>query len=484
MVRRSSISGEAEVRPAKRRSDTVIDNDGKKSGLESGYEGSRLRSRRRRNSTAGAARRPVKRRRAEGAETKQQRQVAPNTLTPPSTSPPTGSSELKNEISDDENGKENSQGSIRSCALLLKWKDIPCPGLPQVGYAFSYASGPICFLEIPSSAQKSLAAHWRPPQNYAAYVIYSLNPAPNLDNKLQGLKMVNELAVHGFVEDEDCDVREEIVQGMRALTFQKGSVVVSVSKLGGATKFKGYWPGSELDEEDKKMISEKLQSVMHDCAVANHKPSKWSTTTSPRSSSSTTPPKSAKPSPDSTAPRSATLTASQDEGETAHSTPSSFSGASASGGISTSLEASGLIKFIKVHWRHSKCIADIIRLIRPGRYTAHLRSSTSSADTEEEDDFKAVVVWSNLKEKKEGIHLLQRMIAQRLGGSEKDFLEGVTVCQEVIGDDEDDEEEVKEVKEAKAEGEKWAVLRKGDVVVGFPGERGMDVFTERVAELE
>ncbi|ERF76540.1 hypothetical protein EPUS_09176 [Endocarpon pusillum Z07020] len=476
MVRRSSISDEPEVRPAKRQSDTDNDNDNDdaESGLESECEGSRLRPRRQRKSPAGAARRPVKRRRAGRAETKQQRQIAQNTLTPPSTSAPTGSSELETEILEDED--ENSQVSIHSSALLLKWKDIPYPGLPQVGYAFSYASGPIRFLKIPSSAPKSLAAHWRPPQNYAAYVIYSLNPAPNMDNKLQGLEMVNELAVHGFVEDENCDVREEIVQGMRALTFHKGSVAVSVTKLGGAPKFKGYWPGSKLDDEDKKMISAKLQSVMHDCAVANHKPSKWSTTTSPRSSSSTTSPKSAKTSPDSTAPRSTTITASQEEAETAHSTPSSSSGASASGGIPTSLEASGLIKFIKVHWRHSKCIADAIHLIRPARLTTNLRSSTGSADTEEEDDFKAVVVWSNLKEKKEGVSLLEGMIAQRLGGSEEDFLEGVTVCQEVI--DDDDEEE------GKGEGEKWAVLRKGDVVVGFPGERGMDIFIERVAEWE
>ena len=296
-----------------------------------------------------------------------------------------------------------------------------------------------------------------------------------MDNKLQGLEMVNELAVHGFVEDEDCEVQEEIVQGMRALTFQKGNVVVSVSKLGGAPEFKGYWPDSKLFKEDKKMILEKMQGVMHDRAVANYKPSKSSTTTSPRSSSSTTSTKPAKSSPDSTALRGTTLTASQEEEEeTTRSSPSFSSGSGSGGGITTSLEASGLIKLIKVHWRHSKRIADTIHLIRPARYTTHLRSSTSSADTEEENDFKAVVVWSNLKEKKEGVNLLERMIAQRLGGSQKDFLKGVTVCQEVIDDEE----------EGKGEGEKWAVLRKGDVVVGFPGERGMDVFIEKVAEWE
>lgn len=53
--------------------------------------------------------------------------------------------------------------------------------------------------------------------------------------------MVNELAARGLVEDEDCDIQEEIVQGMRALTFQKGNVVVSVSKLRTPPTFKGYW---------------------------------------------------------------------------------------------------------------------------------------------------------------------------------------------------------------------------------------------------
>lgn len=131
MVRRSSSSDEPEVRPAKRGSDTVIDNDDTESELQIEYEGSRLRSQRQRKSIAGAARRPVKRRRAGGAETKHQRQVAQKTLTPPSTSPPTGSSELETEISDDENGhSQGSTGSIRSCAHLLKWKNIPYPGLP------------------------------------------------------------------------------------------------------------------------------------------------------------------------------------------------------------------------------------------------------------------------------------------------------------------------------------------------------------------
>lgn len=242
-----------------------------------------------------------------------------------------------------------------------------------------------------------------------------------------------------------------------------------------------------MDEEDRKMIVEKLQSVMHDRAVANHKPSSSTTsTTSSRSNSSTISPKSAKSSPGSMALQGTTLTASQGENkETERSTPTSSSGSSSSGGdggssssMATSLEASGLIKFIKVHWRHSKWIADTIHLIRPERYTTHPRGSTSSADTkegnEEEGNFKAVVVWSNLKEKKQGINLLERMIAQRLGGREKDFLKGVTVCQEVIGDEEEKE----------GEGEKWAVLRKGDVIVGFPGEQGMEVFVEKVAEWE
>ncbi len=297
--------------------------------------------------------------------------------------------------------------------------------------------------------------------------------------------MVNELAAHGFVEDEDCNIDEEIVQGMRALTFQKGNVSVSVCKLGGPSTFKGYWRGSKVDEEDRKIILEKLQSVMHDRAVANHKASSSTATTmSPRSTSSTTSLKSVKTSPDSTALQSTPLTASQGEREeTERSTPTASSGSSggrssrSSSSSANSLEASGLIKFIKVHWRHSKWIADTIHLIRPLRYATHLGNSTSSADTEEEeDDFKAVVVWSNLKEKKEGVKLLERMIAQRLGGSEEDFLKGVTVCREVM----DDAEE----KEGKEEGETWAVLRTKDVIVGFPGEQGMEVFIERVAEWE
>lgn len=262
-----------------------------------------------------------------------------------------------------------------------------------------------------------------------------------MDSRLQGLELVNELAARGFIEDDECDISEETVQASRALCFKKGNVVVSIPKLGGATAFKGYWPGSQVDEEDRKMVSERLQSVVHDRAVPKET---CRLMTSPSSTQCS----------NASGLRGTTLTVSENEGDT-----------SSSSGRDTRIEDSGLIKFVKVHWRHSKWIADNIHLIRPHQYT-HLRTSTSSADTEG-DDFKAVIVWSNKKEKKQGINLLERVIAERLGGNEKESMKDVMVCEETI----DDEEE-------------WLVFHKNDVVVAFPGPEGDTEFLESVQARE
>lgn len=96
--------------------------------------------------------------------------------------------------------------------------------------------------------------------------------------------MVNELAAQGFIDNDECDVHEEVVQAMRAVSFQKGGVVVSVPKLGDATTFKDYWPGSKVAEDDRKTISERLQSVMHDRALPTPTPRSTDSSSSTQSS--------------------------------------------------------------------------------------------------------------------------------------------------------------------------------------------------------
>jgi hypothetical protein len=313
----------------------------------------------------------------------------------------------------------------------------------QIGYAFSYASGPICFLKVPASASKFLATHWRRPQNYVAYIIYSLHRAPHMDNKRQGLEMVNELAARGFIEDTECNVHEETVQATRAVSFQKGNIVVSVPKLGGSKAFRGYWPSSEVDDEDRKTISDRLQNVMHDRALLT------------QTSTLTASPSPTKCSDDSNL-QGTTLTASESPGDL-----------SSSSGGDTPLEGSGLIKFVKVHWKQSKWIKDNINLIRTTQLRP-LRSSTGSEETEEENDnFKAVIVWSNKTERKQGVKLLERLIGARMGENTEDHMKDVMVHNEVMED-----------------GEGWVVFHKNNVAVGFPGEDGEDDFIEGVEALE
>jgi Holliday junction resolvase-like predicted endonuclease len=260
--------------------------------------------------------------------------------------------------------------------------------------------------------------------------------------------MVNELAAHGVIEDEDCDVYEEMVQGTRALSFQKGNVVVSVPKLGDTSSFRGYWPGSKVDERDQKMVSCKLQSVMHDRALQA------------RPSVVNTSPESARCSDDSRL-RGTTLTSSEMEEDVP-----------AAPGRDASLENCGLIKFVKVHWKQSKWIVDNIYLIRSPQCSDLIRAPGHYSDdtTEEEEEdcrFKAVIVWSNKTERQDGINLLERMIAARLGGNKNSYMKDVMECGEIMDD-----------------GEEWLVFHKKEVVVGFPGRHGDDEFLASVQAME
>jgi hypothetical protein len=155
-----------------------------------------------------------------------------------------------------------------------------------------------------------------------------------MDNKLQGLEMLNELAAHGFIDndndyDDECHISEEVVQGTRAITFKIGNVAVSMPKLGGASSFKGYLPGSKLAAADQKTILKKLQSIMHDRAIPQ-----------------ATPPSSASASPTS---KSTSSNKSPPHQRTKSNNSSSSSKQSSTSSKDTSLEDSGLIKFVKVH---------------------------------------------------------------------------------------------------------------------------------------
>ena len=314
----------------------------------------------------------------------------------------------------------------------------------QPGYAFSYASGPICFLKVQTSASKCLSVHWHRPQNYVAYIIYSLHRLPHVDNKLEGLNMVNELAARGFIGDEDCLLQEEMVDGTRALSFRKGGIGVSVAKLGDVTAFRGYTSESRVDDEDRKMILEKLQVVMHDRALPRQTPTLSASPGSSRCS-------------DESKLRGTTLTTSEEDKE-AFSTPS---------GEKMSLEDSGLVKTVKIHWRQSKWIADNIHSIRSPPTSSVRTTADSDTSQEGEDSFKAVVVWSNKSERKEGFNLLERMIAARLGGKGGDYKKDVMVCEETLEG-----------------GELWLVYHKKDVVVAFPGRHGDEDFLGSVRAME
>jgi hypothetical protein len=462
MVRLKRGSDETENQLACCRSGVLSDSEATTElESESEYETGQRASKRQRKGVTSIGRRLVTRRRADRLDVTPQKQItrralaSSSTHASSSTSPPERSSDFDTDLSGD--AYEQSQSPTPSAGSLLKWKNIPYPGLPvsqtpyiyrchfylsaellltstlqQVGYAFSYASGPICFLKVPTSASKFLAAHWRPPQNYTAYIIYSLRRSPIMDNKHQGLDMVNELAARGFLEDFECDIHEEIVQDMRALSFKKGDVVVTVSKLGDATAFRGYFPGSKVDDEDRKTISDRLQSVMHDRALPKQKTSMTPSPISTRCS-------------DESELRGTTLTASESEDET-----------SVSSGREALLEDSDLIRLVKVHWRQSKWIADNIRNIRPSTDTKNSGEGTNN-------NFRAVIVWSNKAEKKDGINLLERMIVASIGGKRGNYMKDVMRCEEVMDD-----------------GEVWSVFHKKDVVVGFPGRDGANQFLESV----
>jgi hypothetical protein len=265
--------------------------------------------------------------------------------------------------------------------------------------------------------------------------------------------MVNELAAHGFIQDEDYYIHEEIVQGMRTLTFHNSDISVSVAKVGDTKALKGYWDGSKIDRDDRDMIVEKLRAVMHYQALLP-----------PLNPSVTASPESAKRSDDSRL-RGTTLTASENENE------KELSGSSSSG-KDTSLEESGLVKFVKVHYKQNKGIADHLHAIRAHACLySNIRATGASEDAaakEIEDRFKVVVIWANKEERQDGVNLLERMIAERLGDHrKKTYMKGVLVREEIMDD-----------------GEMWLVFRKKEVVVGFPGRFGDEEFLESVRDME
>lgn len=266
-----------------------------------------------------------------------------------------------------------------------------------------------------------------------------------MDNKLQGLEMVNELAAYGFLEADDCNIHEEIVQCTRTLSFQRGDVMVNVPKLGDAKSFKGYRPGSKVDEEDRSVILAKLQSVMHDRALLHQQTSGWTACAASGRCSDKSRVRDRRP-----------IMSSENEG-----------GSPASSGNDACLADSGLIKFVKVHWKQSKWIVDNFHLIRSRQQcSSSERRSKSESTGEEVDDFKAVVVWSNKAEKKQGINLLERMIAAQVGGQKNDDIRGVIKCEEVMDS-----------------GETWLVYHNNDVVVGFPGRDGDNKFVASIGAL-
>lgn len=119
----SRCSDEAEIQPNKRPSEGLSDTDGEwDSETESEYEEGRSRSRRHQNGATSIDDRLVKRRRADRSE-------APlRSLTPPSRSPPKESFEAEGDVSEEESG--HSSSSTPSSNAVLKWKNIPYPGLP------------------------------------------------------------------------------------------------------------------------------------------------------------------------------------------------------------------------------------------------------------------------------------------------------------------------------------------------------------------
>ncbi len=124
-------SDKTEARPAKRRSDAFSDTEAmSESKSESEYEEGRSNSRGYRNGATSIGRRLVKRRRAGRWEATPQSQVSPRAVTPPSTSPLEESLEIEGKVSEEEEEYDYSQSPTPPSNVLLKWKNMPYPGLP------------------------------------------------------------------------------------------------------------------------------------------------------------------------------------------------------------------------------------------------------------------------------------------------------------------------------------------------------------------
>jgi hypothetical protein len=124
-------SDDREVWSPKRRSDVVGDSDDdatSESESVSEYEEGRSSLRRLRKGGNSIGRRLVKRRRTGRSEMRSERQVSRRVVHSPWTSPPKGSSEIEDEAIED--ASEDSKSPKPSYNALLKWKDIPYPGLP------------------------------------------------------------------------------------------------------------------------------------------------------------------------------------------------------------------------------------------------------------------------------------------------------------------------------------------------------------------
>lgn len=143
MISPSLRSDDGERLSAKRQSSELSDTETTseaESGSESEYNGGRSSVRRLRRKTTAAssiAAKVVRRRRAAGRSkvNAHQRQASkPKAVTPPTTTTTTSpeGSEASTGV-DEEEGCEDEDSAGSSPARVLKWKDIPYPGLPVRG---------------------------------------------------------------------------------------------------------------------------------------------------------------------------------------------------------------------------------------------------------------------------------------------------------------------------------------------------------------
>lgn len=258
--------------------------------------------------------------------------------------------------------------------------------------------------------------------------------------------MLNELAARGFIDDDTCHLHEEMVGSDRALIFSKSGVVVGLPKLGAP---RGYLPHSAVDQEDRQQILYKLQTAMHDRAIPEQPAPVTTSSPASRKSSSV-----------SKRWSTATLTSSDHE-----------DAASTSGPQNASLENCGLIKFVKVHWKQSKNIRDNLHAINPNQ-DAYPMNPANPEGSLKVETFKAVIVWANKKDKKEGIKLLEKMIVERLGKPVQEVRKSKYL------------KEAEEVVEVADDGARWLAFHKENVVVGFPGSRGDEAFIEAVQAMD